>query len=62
MQKKRSILDRRSENDRRQVYSLDYFLQGGAERRTSVERREQRQERRSGWVNVNGWSSVPGDI
>lgn len=62
MFRKRSILDRRSENDRRQVYNLDYFRQGGIERRTGVERREQRQERRSGWVNVNGWSSVPGDI
>ena len=62
MFKKRSILDRRSEDDRRRVYSLDYFLQGGVERRTGAERRNQRQERRSGWVNVNGWSSVPGDI
>jgi hypothetical protein len=60
--KKRSILDRRSENDRRRVYSLDLFLQGRVERWTGAERCNQRQERRSGWVNVNGWSSVSGDI
>jgi len=49
---KRSGVDRRSEVDRRQVYSIDGFIQGGVERRSSPERRK-------GWVRVNAWISVP---
>ena len=32
-------LDRRSGEDRRKVYSLNYFIKGGTERRTPVDRR-----------------------
>jgi len=55
----RSGVDRRSEVDRRQVYSIDYFIQGGVERRSGLERRKNRGERRKGWVRVNEWISVP---
>ena len=56
---KRSGVDRRSEVDRRQVYSIDYFIQGGVERRNGLDPRKNRRERRKGWVRVNEWISVP---
>ena len=54
---KRAPIDRRSGEDRRVVYNLDYFLNGGIERRKEKERRT-KVERRSGWVRVSKWSSV----
>lgn len=33
-------LDRRSGEDRRKVYSLNYFLRGGSERRGILDRRQ----------------------
>jgi len=59
MLSKRSGVDRRSEIERRQVYSIDYFIQGGVERRSGLDRRKNRRERRKGWVRVNEWISVP---
>jgi hypothetical protein len=56
-EKKRSGVDRRSGEDRRQAYDLDYFLRGGTERRHWVERRW-RKEMRRGWIRVSKWSSV----
>ena len=56
---KRSSVDRRSEVDSRQVYSIDYFIQGGVERRSGLGRRKNRRDRRKGWVRVNEWISVP---
>jgi len=53
----RRLLDRRSGEDRRRIYSIDYFAEGGRERRKSEERRR-RGERRSGCVRVSDWSSV----
>lgn len=50
-------LDRRSGEDRREVYLVDYFATGGAERRTHRERRLEI-ERREGCVRVSRWSSV----
>lgn len=44
---KRSIIDRRSGEDRRKTYSLDYFENDGKENRVKEERRKQG-ERRSG--------------
>ena len=44
---KRSLVDRRSDGDRRETYSLDYFKNDGKERRVKEERRK-RGERRSG--------------
>jgi hypothetical protein len=43
--------DRRSPGDRRTTYSLDYFLNGGRERRKGGERRSVA-ERRAGWVKI----------
>jgi len=53
-----SLIDRRSEEDRRRVYNPDHFLNGGVERRKWVERRSQ-VERRLGWIRLNRWYSVP---
>ena len=50
-------LDRRCGDDRREVYLVDYFATGGAERRTHRERRRMN-ERREGCVRVSRWSSV----
>lgn len=44
--KKRSFIDRRSGEDRRKTYSLDYFENDGKENRVKVDRRKQ-SERRS---------------
>lgn len=56
-EKDRTGMDRRSGEDRRDAYDLDYFLQGGKERRHWVERRW-RKEMRKGWIRINKWSSV----
>jgi hypothetical protein len=54
---KRSLVDRRSGEDKRKRYNLDYFTDGGEERRKGKERR-QSEERRSGWARVYKWCSV----
>ncbi len=54
---KRSLIDRRSGDDKRKRYNLDYFTDGGEERRKGKERR-QSDERRSGWARVYKWCSV----
>jgi hypothetical protein len=51
------FLDRRSGDDRREAYELDYFEQGGVERRIGIDPR-QKGERRVQCVNVSQWSSV----
>jgi hypothetical protein len=58
--KKRSFFDRRSGQDRRKAYSIDYFLEGGTERRTvtASERRNQERERRQDWIKIGPWSSM----
>ena len=50
-------VDRRSGEDRRKVYDADYWENGGLERRSTTERRQQK-ERRNGCVSVSEWSSV----
>ena len=50
-------LDRRSGEDRRQIYDSDYFQNGGLERRSSKERR-QHDERRKDCTRVSEWSSI----
>ena len=50
-------LDRRSGEDRRQAYDLDYFPGGGIERRSGKDQRRP-DERRDRWVRVSPWSSV----
>jgi hypothetical protein len=54
-----SCFDRRAAENKRRVYDLDYFLNGGVERRTWEERRSA-VERRSGWFRVSKWVSVSG--
>ncbi len=54
---RRSPIDRRSGEDERNRYNLDYFMDGGQERRKGKERRQSR-ERRSGWARVYKWCSV----
>ncbi len=58
--KKRSFFDRRSGQDRRLTYNMDYFLEGGAERRNSFEgeRREESKDRRKDWIKISSWSSL----
>lgn len=54
-----TIIDRRTENDRREAYSTDYFLNDdGVERRRWNERRSPFFERREGWIRVIKWISV----
>ena len=54
----RSGFDRRLDEDRRDVYDLNYFEAGGDERRRLEERRRSG-EKRNGWQRVSQWSSVP---
>ncbi|MBW1821323.1 MAG: hypothetical protein JRI92_06090 [Deltaproteobacteria bacterium] len=42
---KRSLVDRRSDGDRRETYSLDYFKNDGKERRVKEELRKQGERR-----------------
>ena len=53
-------LDRRSGDDKREVYDSSYFGSGGIERRKGKDRRQQG-ERRDGYVRVSKWSSVSPD-
>lgn len=55
--RRRSTIDRRSGADRRKVHNLDYFLNGGVERRSWKERRQQA-ERRADWMRIGEWNSV----
>ena len=57
LERRDSSFDRRSGEDRRRVYDLNYFLNGGAERRNGSERRTQI-ERRVDWMRVSKWFSV----
>ena len=58
--KKRTFFDRRSGQDRRSTYNIDYFLEGGAERRNSSagERRREEKDRRKDWIKISRWSSL----
>lgn len=59
-QKKRAFFDRRSGHDRRNAYNIDYFLEGGLERRTNSkgERRNGEKDRRKDWIKISPWSSL----
>ena len=50
-------IDRRSGDDRREIYDSDYFDGGGLERRSGQDRRQQG-ERRDSCLRVSQWSSV----
>jgi len=55
--KKDPFVDRRSGDDRRDAYDLEYFPNGGSERRSGKERRR-KGERRDRCIPVSDWSSV----
>ena len=55
--RKQSLFDRRKEEKRRKVYSIDYFSMDGVERRKRKERRKP-DEQRNGWVRINKWISM----
>ena len=55
--RRRRWVDRRSGDDRRVIYSLNYFAKGGVERRIGDERRQQG-ERRADCFRVTRWSSI----
>ena len=55
--KKRRNMDRRLEPSQRKIYHMNYFLDGGIERRSNKERRGLG-ERRVGWVKTDDWKSV----
>ena len=50
-------VDRRSGEDRRQVYDTAYWESGGIEKRSAKDRRQPK-ERRDSCVKVSKWSSV----
>ncbi len=53
-----SVIDRRSGRERRcGIRNIDYYWNGGVERRSCVERRAS-QERRAEWERVGPWYSV----
>ena len=54
---KRDGIERRSGKDRRRAHNLDYFINGGIERRGWTERRSLI-ERRNGWIRVSEWVSA----
>ena len=55
--KKDPFVDRRSGEDRRNGYDLEYFPNGGSERRSGKERRR-KDERRGRCFRVSDWSSI----
>jgi len=54
---KRVTPERRSGKNRRRTLSLHRFFYRGPERRSLQDQRSQ-EERRTGWVRINKWSSV----
>jgi len=54
-------MDRRSGEDRRQTYSLTYFMAGNPDRRIARERRIHL-ERRTDCIPINKWASVCPDM
>jgi hypothetical protein len=57
LDKRGSVIDRRSGKDRRREGPFGCFFSDGIERRSGEERRSQK-ERRAGWVRVSDWYSV----
>ena len=49
--RKQSYMDRRSDEDRRVIYSIEYFDQGNPERRSYLDQRLNG-ERREGYISV----------
>lgn len=56
-EKRYQFRDRRSGDDRRMLHHLEYFNDGGIDRRAGLERRDNK-ERRTNCVRVSEWSSA----
>lgn len=56
-EEKRLLGEQRTDNDRRRLHDLEYFMNNDDERRTFQERRSD-SERRSGWIRIGKWVSV----
>ncbi|MFH2092369.1 MAG: hypothetical protein ABIJ31_08395 [Pseudomonadota bacterium] len=54
----RSFLDRRSDQDQRQLYNINVVNQLGCDRRQPYSERRKSLEQRDGWARVSQWSSV----
>ena len=54
----RIIPERRTEKNRRRIFSLHRFFHKGPERRKALHDRRLQEERRDGWVRISKWSSV----
>jgi hypothetical protein len=54
----RAFTERRSGKDRRRIIHIKRFFFKGNERRRAADRRSKK-ERRSGWIRISKWSSVP---
>ena len=60
MLEQRCGFDRRTMNDRRQVYEPSYLMPGAVDRRSWTSRRRTPQvERRTEWIRVTEWTSIP---
>jgi hypothetical protein len=57
VEEKRLTGEQRTDDDRRALHDLEYFMNSDTERRDFRERRTD-PERRSGWVRVGKWVSV----
>lgn len=54
----RAFTERRSGKDRRRIIQLRRFFFKGDKRQNIADRRTKK-ERRSGWIRISKWSSVP---
>jgi hypothetical protein len=57
LEKRKSEIDRRSGRNRRRAIILEYFRNGGVERRIGKDRRS-KLERRKDWLRVDNWVSI----
>ncbi|MBU2628497.1 MAG: hypothetical protein KKE61_07765 [Proteobacteria bacterium] len=55
---KRSYMDRRGDQDRRQHYDIQVVEKMGYDRRKPGFERRTKPEQRTGWVRVSDWSSA----
>jgi hypothetical protein len=57
-EKKRTLGEQRTDNDRRMVHDLEYFMMNDVERRAFRERRSE-EERRADHLRTGKWVSFP---
>ena len=54
----RIIPERRSDKNRRRIFSLHRVFFNGSERRKTLHDRRVQEERRDGWIRISKWSST----